>query len=304
MTINKISRSGLAALSLFTALTLASAARSADNYPPLRQCTDPRLLQQLEQLLDAKGLQNAVNQQRLTIALVDITDLKKPRMAAVNGDVMKYAASLPKIAILLTAFVQIEDGRLALDDNLEADMTKMIRNSSNPAATRVLETVGREEIIKTLQDPRFMLYDRRYNGGIWVGKAYAKGVAYRRDPLHQISHGITAIQVARFYYLLTTGRLVGPELTVKMKQILSQPAIKHKFVKGLKDHPEARLYRKSGTWKHFHADSALVEYDTHAYIMVGLAEDPRGGQWLEALAAPLQDLVVKTPPEENPSKKE
>ena len=304
MTINKISRSGLAALSLFTALTLASAARSADNYPPLRQCTDPRLLQQLEQLLDAKGLQNAVNQQRLTIALVDITDLKKPRMAAVNGDVMKYAASLPKIAILLTAFVQIEDGRLALDDNLEADMTKMIRNSSNPAATRVLETVGREEIIKTLQDPRFMLYDRRYNGGIWVGKAYAKGVAYRRDPLHQISHGITAIQVARFYYLLTTERLVGPELTVKMKQILSQPAIKHKFVKGLKDHPEARLYRKSGTWKHFHADSALVEYDTQAYIMVGLAEDPRGGQWLEALAAPLQDLVVKTPPEENPSKKE
>ena len=304
MTINKISRSGLAALSLFTALTLASAARSADNSPPLRHCTDPRLLQQLEQLLDAKGLQNAVNQQRLTIALVDITDLKKPRMAAVNGDVMKYAASLPKIAILLTAFVQIEDGRLALDDNLEADMTKMIRNSSNPAATRVLETVGREEIIKTLQDPRFMLYDRRYNGGIWVGKAYAKGVAYRRDPLHQISHGITAIQVARFYYLLTTERLVGPELTVKMKQILSQPAIKHKFVKGLKDHPEARLYRKSGTWKHFHADSALVEYDTHAYIMVGLAEDPRGGQWLEALAAPLQDLVVKTPPEENPSKKE
>ncbi len=289
---------------LLTVLTLAAPTALADAYPPLRASIDPSLQRQLEQLIEARGLQKAVSQQRLTIALADITDLKKPRLAAVNGDVMKYAASLPKIAILLTAFVQVEDGRLTLDEKLEADLTSMIRKSSNPAATRVLDLVGRDEIIRTLQDPRFMLYDPRYNGGIWVGKAYARGVAYRRDPLHQISHGITAIQVARFYYLLTTERLVGPELTVKMKQTLSQPAIRHKFVKGLKDHPEARLYRKSGTWKQFHADSALVEYDTHAYIMVGLAVDPQGGRWLEMLAAPLQDLVIKTAPDRNPSKKE
>lgn len=286
----------LAIAVLFATLTLSAIACAAGEYPKLRESIDPWLQQQLEQLLNARGLQKAVSQQRLAIALVDITDLKKPRMAAVNGDVMKYAASLPKIAILLTAFVQIEEGKLELDEKLEADMTKMIRNSSNTAATRVLDIVGREELIQTLQAPKFMLYDQRYNGGLWVGKAYAKGVAYRRDPLNQISHGITAIQVARFYYLLTTERLVGPALTVKMKQILSEPAIKHKFVKGLKDHPEARLYRKSGTWRHFHADSALVEYDTHAYIMVGLAEDPQGGQWLEQLAAPLQDLVVKAAP--------
>ncbi len=291
----------LAAMPLFIGLSLLATACWADRYPPLRERIDPWLQQQLEKLLATRGFQPAVTQKRLTIALVDITDLKKPRMAAVNGDVMKYAASLPKIAILLTAFVQIEDGRLTLDDKLEADLNSMIRKSSNPAATRVLDLVGRDEIIRTLQDPRFMLYDPRYNGGIWVGKAYARGVAYRRDPLHQISHGITAIQVARFYYLLTTKRLVGPKLTVKMKQTLSQPSIRHKFVKGLKDHPEARLYRKSGTWKQFHADSALVEYDTHAYIMVGLAVDPQGGRWLEMLAAPLQDLVIKTAPEEKTS---
>ena len=279
-------------------LALAATPCPAGSYPELRASIDPGLQTRLERLLAVKGYQKVVDQQRLMIALVDITTIKKPRMAAVNGDVMKYAASLPKIAILLAAFVQIEDGRLTLDDALEADMTRMIRHSSNPAATRVLDLVGRDELIATLQDPRFLLYDPRYNGGIWVGKAYARGVAYRRDPLHQISHGITAIQVARFYYLLTTERLVGPELTRKMKAILSQPAIRHKFVLGLKDHPEARLYRKSGTWKHFHADSALVEYDTHAYIMVGLAEDPQGGKWLAALAAPLQALVVKPTPGE------
>ena len=283
---------------LFAALTLPAFAAWADAYPLLRESIDPWLQAQLAQLVEAKGLKKAAGQQRLTLALVDITDLKKPRMAAVNGDVMKYAASLPKIAILLTAFVQIEEGKLALDAKLEADMTKMIRNSSNPAATRVLDLVGRDEVTQTLQAPRFLFYDPRYNGGIWVGKAYARDGAYQRDPLHQISHGITAIQVARFYYMLTTERLVGPALTVKMKAILSQPAIRHKFVQGLKDHPEARLYRKSGTWKNFHADSALVEYNEHAYIMVGLAEDPQGGKWLEMLAAPLQALVIKDPPKE------
>ncbi len=291
-----IFRHYFAAMPFLVGLSLFAAACWADPYPPLRESIDPWLQQQLEKLLETRGFQPAVTQKRLTIALVDITDLKKPRMAAVNGDVMKYAASLPKIAILLTAFVQIEEGKLALDEKLEDDMTKMIRYSSNSASTRVLDIVGRDAVIQTLQAPRFMLYDPRYNGGLWVGKAYARAGAYRRDPLHQISHGMTAIQVARFYYLLATERLVGPALTVKMKAMLSQPALRHKFVLGLKDHPEAKLYRKSGTWKHFHADSALVEYDTHTYIMVGLAEDPRGGQWLAALAAPLQELVVKNAP--------
>jgi beta-lactamase class A len=293
-----ISRSCITAITLITTLVLSATVWCADDYPKLRERIDPWLQRQLEQLLADKGLQKAVDQQRLTIALADITDLQAPRMAAVNGDVMKYAASLPKIAILLTAFVQIEDGKLELDKELEAAMTKMIRHSSNSAATEVLDKVGRKDCIQTLQAPEFMLYDPRFNGGIWVGKAYAKAGAYQRDPLHHISHGITAIQVARYYYLLTTERLVGPELTVKMKEILSQPAINHKFVKGLKDHPEAKIYRKSGTWKHFHADSALVEYNDHAYIMVGLAEDPQGGRWLEMLAAPLQELAVKEPPQD------
>jgi len=283
----------LVILTLLVMLTLPAIARSADEYPELRKSIDPVLQEQLEILIREKGLEKAARQQRLAIALVDITDEEKPRMAAINGDVMEYAASLPKIAILLTAFVQIEQGKLELDKKLEADLTDMVRTSSNAAATRVLDLVGREELLRTLESPRFMLYDRRYGGGLWVGKTYAKDGAYRRDPLHHISHGITAIQGARFYYLLETNRLVGPDLTVKMKQILAEPAIDHKFVKGLKARPGVKLYRKSGTWKQFHADSALVEYGAHKYIIVGLAEDSQGGKWLEELAAPLHDLVVK-----------
>ncbi len=285
----------LVVLTLLAVLMPPAIARSADEYPELRKRIDPALQEQLETLVGNMGLEKAARQKRLSIALVDVTDAKNPRVAAINGDYMVYAASLPKIAILLTAFVQIEQGRLELDDKLEADLISMTRQSSNPAATRVLELVGRQEVLDVLQSPRFLLYDPRYDGGLWLGKDYGRGQAYQRDPLNRISHGITAIQAARFYYLLETNRLVNPELTVKMKEILSEPALNHKFVKGLKARPGVTLYRKSGTWKQFHADSVLVEYGRQKYIMVGLAEDPQGGKWLEQLAAPLHDLAVKAP---------
>ena len=80
-----------------------------------------------------------------------------------------------------------------------------------------------------------------------------------------------------------------------MKEVLSNPGIHHKFVKGLEGRPGVQIYRKSGTWKDFHADSALVEYGNYRYIIVGLAEHPQGGDWLVRLAAPLHDLVVSPP---------
>ena len=53
-----------------------------------------------------------------------------------------------------------------------------------------------------------------------------------------------------------------------------------------------RLFRKSGTWRHWHADSVLVEAGRHRYIAVALAEDARGGRWMEQIIGPLHELVV------------
>jgi beta-lactamase class A len=273
-------------------LLIATTGWTAEDFPALRKSLDPVLQEQLQQMIVKRGLQDAVDQERLSVTLVDLCDQGKPRVASINGDVMEYAASLPKIAILLSAFVQIEQGILDLNDKLDADLTAMIRHSSNAAATRVLDLVGRKELLDILQSPKFKFYDERYDGGLWLGKAYSVKGAYHRDPLHSISHGATTMQVARFYYLLDSNRLVNPELTLKMKQILSEPAINHKFVKGLKDRPGLTIYRKSGTWRNFHADSALVEFGECKYIIVALAEDSKGGQWMEDLASPLHELVV------------
>jgi beta-lactamase class A len=280
---------------LITLIMSSQAMAGTTSTPPsLWKCFDNGLQRQLDKTLTHLGLEKAVQNKKLSVALVDITHLDKPRVAAVNGDEMQYAASLPKIAILLGAFVEIEQGEMKLDKDTRESLTRMIRVSSNEDATRMLNRVGKNRLLGILQSKKFHLYDPKVNGGLWVGKEYGKSAAYQRDPLHHLSHGATAMQAARFYYLLETGQLVGPKLTREMKSMLGNPGIHHKFVKGLADYPDAHIYRKSGSWRQWHADSAIVEAEGHKYIIVALAEDPNGGTWLSRLIQPVHQFMVPT----------
>ncbi len=83
-------------------------------YPSLRQCFDRRLQHKLEKTLQRQGLTSAVRGKQLSVALVDITDLQRPRVAAVNGDEMIYAASLPKIA---RALRRLDRARAAVNEH-------------------------------------------------------------------------------------------------------------------------------------------------------------------------------------------
>jgi beta-lactamase class A len=138
------------------------------------------------------------------------------------------------------------------------------------------------------------LYDPLVNGGLWVGKEYAKGQAFERDPLHNLSHGATALQTARFYYMLAADQLVNKRLSRDMKKILANPGISHKFVKGLEHFNDIIMYRKSGTWRHWHADSALVEQGDNRYIIVALAESAKGEEWLTEIARAFHDIIAPT----------
>ena len=258
----------------------------------LRESADPDLQARLEQVVAAQGLAGPVSSRHLALALVDLSSPSRPRLAMLNGDTMLYAASLPKIAILLGAFVEAEKGRLPLDEPHVQALTQMVRYSSNAAASQVLDWVGPKRLIDILESPRFAFYDARGSGGLWVGKSYGPSPAFLRDPVAGLSHGATAFQVARFYTMLESGSLLSPDLTRQMKDVLSRPGLHHKFVKGLESRPGIDIYRKSGTWRDFHSDSALVEAGPYKYVLVGIAHDAQGGQWLERLAAPLHDVIV------------
>ena len=53
------------------------------------------------------------------------------------------------------------------------------------------------------------------------------------------------------------------------------------------------IYRKSGTWQEYHADSAIVERGNHRYIAVALARSPEGETWLQKLIVALDDLIYR-----------
>jgi beta-lactamase class A len=243
-----------------------------------------KLESELEKILKASGLSDPVTKKKLSVALVKIHQDDSYEVASANGLEMQYAASLPKIAILYGAFHEIENGSLEFTDDLKGSLTKMIRFSSNTEATRVLNLIGKDRLLEILQSEPHKFYDKSKNGGLWVGKEYSKNSAYKRDPLHGTSHGANPLQVARLYTLLETGSLLSKENTSRMKEILSNPGINHKFVKGLNGIDGLNLYRKSGTWRTYHSDSVLVVDGDTRYVLVGLSNDENGGDWLEKLA--------------------
>jgi beta-lactamase class A len=259
----------------------------------LQQNRDARLQRSLERTVWDLGLGEPMHDRRLAVALVDITEPKRPRYAAVNDTVMMYAASLPKIAIVLAGFERIAAGLMDYTPAVREMFTRLVRFSSNTDASRAIHKIGFSYIAHVLTSTTYRLYDPLLNGGLWLGKAYGGPNDYwKRDPLHNISHGATALQVARFFLLLEQGKLVSPEYSAEIKEILSKPGIQHKFVKGLSSIGVTDVYRKSGTWKDAHCDAALVEHDGHKYIAVALMKDERGGEVLPRLIQSLDRLIV------------
>jgi beta-lactamase class A len=274
-------------------------------YPSLRESFDQDFQHTLETALKKEfqgEYKRAVENKKAAFVVVDLTNLQQPRVAGINPDEMMYAASLPKIAILLGAFVKIERGEMPLDDETRAQLIRMIRKSSNADATAILNRVGFEDLAEILRSQKYRLYDPEHNGGLWVGRDYSGGHVWKRDPLHNISHGATAIQVARFYYLAMTGRLISKRYLSDFAEIMSDSGIQHKFVKGLKKaNPDAEIYRKSGTWKAFHADSgAIVDKKAgYQYIIVALLEHPEGADIIARFAAVVDKMMVRFHPVSN-----
>lgn len=253
---------------------------------PLRDLVDSSLQFRLEKIISGNTKWAALAaDKKLCVGLVDMRDIQNVKFARINGSHMMYAASLPKIAILLTAMDAIDKGELTETDEVDADMRIMISKSDNSAATRMINRVGFEKIADVMEDPKYDFYDEAYGGGLWVGKRYAQAGERQGDPMKNLSHAASATQVCRYYYMLSFGKLVNYERSQQMLGYLGDPELHHKFVNTLdKVAPTAKVYRKSGSWQTYHADSALVwGSEWRKYILVALADDPSGEQIMRDL---------------------
>ncbi len=250
------------------------------NNSSLATIKDNNLQVKLSAILYAdKKLNRLVKEKKLAVGIIDLKNPYGAKYAAVNGNEMMYAASLPKIAILLAAIDAIDKGELKETPAVTKDMNLMIRKSNNAASTRMIDRVGYKKIAAVMTSPEYKLYDKQAGGGLWVGKRYAAAGARNPDPLKGLSHAASVDAVCKYYYMLAKGELVSPERSEQMKSILVNPGLHHKFVNTLdKVAPKAKVYRKSGSWRTFHSDSVWVNGPERNYILVALIDDAQGEQ--------------------------
>lgn len=249
--------------------------------------TDPALQRRLEEI-DANVRTEFGIPPELTD--VGVLDLRDHRLAMIHPDKIEYAASIPKIGILLAWFQKHPEAATQLDPQTQHELGLMIKASSNEMATKFSHELGLREIQQVLNDDGF--YDAAHGGGIWVGKHYGANSERIGDPVANHSHAATVRQLIRFYYLLDQRKLVSPAASAKMIEIFRSPDIPHddhKFVHGLAGR-NVTILRKWGTYEDWLHDSAIIEGPNRRYVVVALTHHPNGDQYLEEFARQVDDL--------------
>ncbi|MFC1611523.1 serine hydrolase [Myxococcota bacterium] len=324
----------------------------------LRPQKDPVLQSALRRIVERLGVERMVSSRRLGIAVADITDPQRPRFAGVNEGQELFAASLPKIGVLVGALCLVDRGQLDLDARLDQQFSTgereqlvsavlgsrferrcfspllrgkgcpvpaaddrtgwrvalggltlhellgvMMGYSSNAVPAFLHRHVGKRRLQDILR--QCGLFDVDTDTGLWLGKFYGQDPRSERIYHRGGSQNATALQVARFYYLVETGQLFSAELSRVAAQAMSaltvdgRPRMGHKFMRFLGSvvPRPGRVLRKSGTtsFNQTHADSVLVETRdaqgrVRKYIVVMLAR----GQGAAGLAEKLIEDVHTT----------
>src|SRR5438874_147579 len=112
---------------------------------------------------------------------VGVLDLETLRLAMIHPDRGEYAASVPKIGILLAYFQLHPQAATNLDAQTRHELGLMAKASDNEMATKFSQEMGLTQIQAVLDSYHF--YERDHGGGIWIGKHYGKGGERIGDPV-------------------------------------------------------------------------------------------------------------------------
>ena len=249
---------------------------------------DAALQVKLEAIDAALRARHGITSEHTAVGLLDLQQL---RLAMLRPDRMEYAASVPKIGILLAWFQLHPESVTNLDMGTRHELGLMIKASSNEAASHFSRELGLRQIQQVLDLYHF--YDAPHGGGLWMGKHYGRGDERIGDPIGNNSHAATVRQLLRFYVMLEQGKLVSPEASQTMREIFASPEIPHddiKFVRGLAGR-NVSLLRKWGSWEDWRHDTAIITGPNRHYILVSLTRHPRGDDYLVELAQLVDDAM-------------
>lgn len=250
--------------------------------------TDSELQGKLEQIDVELRAQYGMTPAQTAVGLLD---LKTLRLAMINPDREEYAASIPKIGILLAYFQLHPEAVTNLNPQTRHELGLMAKASDNAMATKFSQELGLKQIQAVLD--LYGFYDAQQGGGIWVGKHYGKSSERYGSPVGDNSHAATVRQLLRYFLLLEQGRLISPAASQVMRDIFASPDIPHddiKFVKGLAGR-DVQIIRKWGSWEDWLHDAAVVTGSDRHYILVALTRHPKGDDYLVALVQRVDDLM-------------
>jgi len=221
-----------------------------------------------------------------------VLDLNTSRLALIHPDREEYAASVPKVGILLAYFQLHPEAATNLNAQTRHELGLMAKASNNEMAAKFSRELGLKQIQVVLNSYHF--YDPNHGGGIWIGKHYGKGDERYGDPLGNYAHAATVRQLLRYFLMLEQGKLVSPGASKTMREIFASPDIPHddiKFLKGLARR-DVQIIRKWGTWQDWRHDAALVTGGGRHYLIVALTKHPKGDEYLVDLAKAVDDLLT------------
>jgi beta-lactamase class A len=277
-------------IAALVALALACAAGcSRDEQAPREACPDlthswnGELQEALAAALEATGDVRAIRSQQLAVAVVDISDVRRPRLAAFNPTQVFVGASAPKLGVLFAALVQIDRGALALDVSAREVIRRIARRSSNVDATWLFDRIGGSRVAWSLAAEPHRLYHPESGGGLFATRSGDASLGGEQRALADVVHGASALQAARFYHLLACGATFSPELTAEIPALLAMPGLASSTPPGGEIAP--------GTATGFHADTGIVLRNDARYIIAALARQPLGEAWLLRIVGAVDDML-------------
>jgi beta-lactamase class A len=250
---------------------------------------DPALQSGLEKIDASLRAKYGMTTEQTAVGLLDLNTL---RLAMIHPDREEYAASIPKIGILLAYFQLHPEAATNLNPETWHELGLMAKASNNEMAAKFSHELGLKPIQAVINS--YDLYNTNHGGGIWVGKHYGQGHERYGDPIGDNSHAATVRQLLRYFLMLEQGKLVSPAASKTMREIFASPDIPHdniKFVKGLEGR-DVQIIRKWGSWEDWLHDSAVVTGGGRYYILVALTKHSRGDEYLVDLAKAVDDLLA------------
>lgn len=195
------------------------------------------IVDEMVQLIQA----NRLPTEPLSITLINV---KTGETAGYQQKALKYPASVVKMFWMVNVFDQMQQGILPNEPLYGTDLNRMIQQSSNDAASRLVDVATSTESGYNLRGEKYDKWaSKRRKISEFFSKAGYEGIAIHQKtyPINYLRHKtpegrdmqmwnnpqelknqISSEHAARLMYEIATGKAVSPDASAKMMQFLAR----------------------------------------------------------------------------------